>query len=708
MLGKFAGTLASWSHWHSEALLLTAVAKGNLMQNVGRKLHAHLGAGIQRSCRVFRSNAFRLSGTAALIGAALSVSTPPALADFIQQGSKLVGTGAVGSPAQGISVAVSSDGNTAIVGGNLDNGNAGAAWVFTRSGGVWTQQGGKLVGTGAVGNAQQGRSVALSADGNTAIVGGFADSSSAGAVWVYTRSGGVWTQQGLKLVGTGATGAANQGRSVSLSADGNTAIVGGNLDNSNAGAAWFYTRIGGVWTQQGSKLVGTGAVGNAQQGISVALSADGNTAIVGGPGDNTANGAAWVYTRSGGFWTQQGGKLFGTGTVGNAQQGDSVALSADGNTAIVGGDTDGGVDVGAAWVFTRSGGVWTQQGNKLVGSVAVGASRQGISTALSADGRTAILGGSFDNSQAGAAWVFLQLANATHDFDGNGKSDIAWRQSNSNVAIWLMNGAAVTSAGSLGAVPSNWQIVGQRDFNGDRKHDLLWRDTSTGATAIWFLNGTSVSSTAGIGTVPTNWQVVGTGDADGDGKGDILWRDSTTGAVAIWLMNGAAISSAASFGNVPAAWSVVGLADFTGNGKADILWRNTSTGDVAMWGLDGTSVTGTAVVGNVPTVWTIVATGDFNGDGKADIAWRDTAGNLAIWLMEGAKILQAAGLGNVPTDWIVTETGDFNGDGKSDLLWRNTTTGDAAIWFMNGVALSSAASLGVIGTDWVIQGVNAN
>ena len=151
----------------------------------------------------------------------------------------------------------------------------------------FTQQGPKLVGTGAVGTAEQGFSVALSADGNTAIVGGHVDNSATGAAWVYTRSGGVWTQQGSKLVGTGAVGAAEQGISVALSADGNTAIVGGPDDNSNAGAAWVYTRSGGVWTQQGSKLVGTGAVGSARQGSSVALSADGNTAIVGGPGDNS-------------------------------------------------------------------------------------------------------------------------------------------------------------------------------------------------------------------------------------------------------------------------------------------------------------------------------------------------------------------------------------------------------------------------------------
>jgi hypothetical protein len=259
------------------------------------------------------------------------------------------------------------------VGGPADQ-DAGAAWVYTRSNGVWTQQGSKLVGTGAVTPAVQGWSVALSGDGNTAIVGGYQDNS-AGAAWVYTRSNGVWTQQGSKLVGTGAVGNATQGRSVALSTDGNTAIVGGPDDTSNAGAdtgaAWVYTRSNGVWTQQGSKLVGTDAVTPAGQGWSVALSGDGNTAIVGGYQDNLTIGAAWVYTRSNGVWTQQGSKLVGSGAVGSAYQGYSVSLSADGNTAFVGGYVDNS-GIGAAWVYTRSNGVWTQQGSKLVGTGAGG------------------------------------------------------------------------------------------------------------------------------------------------------------------------------------------------------------------------------------------------------------------------------------------------------------------------------------------------
>jgi hypothetical protein len=295
----------------------------------------------------------RLFGASILIFAALLFSPQLALAQFTQQGPKLVGTGAVGQLVeQGFSVALSADGNTAVVGGLNDNGGAGAVRIFTRSNGVWTQQGNKLVGTDAVGTARQGFSVALSADGNTVLVGGLGDNSFAGAVWVFTRSNGVWTQQGNKLVGTDAVGTARQGASVALSADGNTAVVGGPGDNSFAGAVWVFTRSNSVWTQQGNKLVGAGAVGIAEQGGSVALSADGNTALVSGVGDNGGDGAVWVFTRSNGVWTQQGNKLAGTDAVGSAEQGWSVALSADGNTAVVGGLSDNGGD-GAAWVFVQ-------------------------------------------------------------------------------------------------------------------------------------------------------------------------------------------------------------------------------------------------------------------------------------------------------------------------------------------------------------------
>jgi len=364
----------------------------------------------------------------------LSVAVPSARAQFVQQGGTLVGTGSSGkgtsafnsepcnntavvcAPHEGFSVAISGDGNTAVWGAPGDSQGNGAVWVFTRSNGTWSQQGGKLVGTGANGPAGQGYTVAISGDGNTIIAGGPADDTTCantsgcygvGAVWVFTRSGSAWTQQGSKLVGTGYVpdlmGQVGQGTAVALSADGNTAIVGGPFDSPNSapgangsGAAWVFSLGSGVWTQQGGKLVtrdqvaGSSLVHSADVGSSVAISADGNTAIVGGPYDANAvvngatkvAGAAFVFTRSNGAWSQQGSKLVGTGQAAFVLAGSGVALSGDGNTALVAGSTF--YEYAQTSVFTRSNGVWTQQGSSLIGAAGP--------ASLSADGNTALAG----------------------------------------------------------------------------------------------------------------------------------------------------------------------------------------------------------------------------------------------------------------------------------------------------------------------------
>jgi len=400
---------------------------------------------------------------AAMLLLALLIIAPRAEAQFVQQGTKLVGTGAVGNAEQGFSVAVSADGNTAVVGAPNDNDKAGAAWVWTRSGGVWIQQGAKLVGTDSVGTAYQGYSVAVSADGNTVVVGGITDNNVTGAAWVWTRSGGVWSQQGTKLVGADAAGESRQGNSVAVSADGNTAVVGGIWDDNYAGAAWAWTRSDGVWSQQGTKLVGTGAVGVIRlQGNSVAVSADGNTAVVGGPGA----GAAWAWTRSGAVWSQQGAKLVGADAVGSGDQGFSVAVSADGNTAVVGGYGDN-ASAGAAWVWTRSAGVWSQQGTKLVGTGAVGNAQQGVSVAVSADGNIAMVGGSSDNSSAGAVWVWT-------------RSGGVWSQQGKLVGTGAAGHASQGTSVALSADGSTAVVGGASDNHGA---GAVWMWT-TGNTAV--------------------------------------------------------------------------------------------------------------------------------------------------------------------------------------------------------------------------------
>lgn len=383
--------------------------------------------------------------------------SPAAFGQLRQQGPKLVGSGAVGAAHQGGSVAMSADGNTAIVGAFADDGAIGAAWVWTRSAGVWTQQGSKLVGSGAVGTARQGVSVAMSADGNTAIVGGYMDADGAGAVWVWTRSGVVWTQQGSKLVGSGAMGAANQGFSVGLSAGGDTAIVGGPGDDGGNGATWVWTRSGGVWTQQGGRLIAADASIRSNQGGSVALSADGSTAIVGGSGDFDFVGAAWFWTRSGGVWTRQGGKIIGSGAEAGGAFGGAVAISADGSTAMVGGSQNG-LGVGAAWVWTGTGGVWTQQGGKLIGSGAVGTAQQGGSVSLSADGSTAIVGGWADGGFVGATWVWMRSGGEWTQQGSKlvGSDAASYTYQGSSVALSADGSAAIVGGPAFNDVGAAW------------------------------------------------------------------------------------------------------------------------------------------------------------------------------------------------------------------------------------------------------------
>jgi FG-GAP-like repeat len=76
------------------------------------------------------------------------------------------------------------------------------------------------------------------------------------------------------------------------------------------------------------------------------------------------------------------------------------------------------------------------------------------------------------------------VGNTSGDFNGDGMSDIAWRDTSGNTAIWLMNGGAIFSAGGLGNVSTNWSIAQTSDYDASGMSDLLWRDTS-GNRSIW-------------------------------------------------------------------------------------------------------------------------------------------------------------------------------------------------------------------------------
>jgi hypothetical protein len=329
---------------------------------------------------------------------------------WVQQGPKLTPNDGSNAPnsAFGSSAALSGDGNTAVIGGDADSGT-GAAWVFTRGAGTWTQQGSKLTGGGT--SVNFGTSVAVSSDGTTALIGDPGDNSGVGAIWPFIRSGSTFVHQGPKLVPTDATASAHVGSSVALSSGGSTAFVGGSGDNIGEGAAWAFTRAGnGTWSQQGAKLTPNDEASplSSQFGAAVALSSDGNTALIGGPDDNnsTVGGAAWIFTRSGSTWSQSGSKFLPTnGAQGpNAQFGSSVALSSVATTALVGASNDANM-VGSAYLFTRSGGTVAQQ-QRLTGTGETGFGFFGTTAALASDGQTGVVGAPEDNNQTGAVFVF--------------------------------------------------------------------------------------------------------------------------------------------------------------------------------------------------------------------------------------------------------------------------------------------------------------
>jgi len=337
--------------------------------------------------------------------------------------------------------------------------DSGAVYVYTRSGtGVWSQQAYVKASNTGFGDRFGSTLALVGNDGSTltlAVGAPFEDSSAtgidgnqsdeagsdSGAVYVYTRSSlGLWSQQAyVKASNTGFSD--NFGSSVALAADGSTLAVGAPFEDSNAtgidgasadnssldsGAAYVYTRSGSSWSQQAYvKATNTGFYD--QFGYSVALGADGSTLAVGAPYEDssatgidgtgsdssTDSGAAYVYTRSSlGVWSVQA-YVKASNTGFGDRFGSALALGASGSTLAVGApfedssatgiggnqSDEAGSDSGAAYVYTRSAGVWSQQA--YVKAANTGFSDAfGSSLALATDGSTLAVGATGEDSAA--------------------------------------------------------------------------------------------------------------------------------------------------------------------------------------------------------------------------------------------------------------------------------------------------------------------
>ncbi len=291
--------------------------------------------------------------------------------------------------------------------------------------------------------------------------------------------------------------------------------------------------------------------------------------------------------------------------------------------------------------------------------------------------------GTITASAAAGGGVLLAMGNPVHrvanDFNGDGVSDVLWRDQNGTVSEWLGSGNGTFSwnpAAQYSAATSS-HVVAVGDFNGDGRDDILWRDSSgTLSESLAQINGSFVANAAGAQQASTTLSIAATGDFNGDGRDDILWRD-LNGTTTEWLAqaNGSFAANAGVSYQTPSSWTVAGIGDFNHDGRDDILWLD-SGGTLAEWlGQGNGSFTwNSAATYSTPSSWHVAGTGDFNGDGRFDIVWRDDAGVVSEWLGQanGSFAWNAAALYSTPTNWQVASTGDFNGDGRYDVLWRDS------------------------------------
>ncbi len=311
------------------------------------------------------------------------------------------------------------------------------------------QQIAKIQASDAANESIFGYSVGISGD---YVVVGEGFNSLNGTAYIFQRDGTDWLQQ-AKLTASDPTVGKNFGQSVAI--DGDTAIIGAPGDNEWTGAAYIFTRTGTTWTQQ-AKLTAVGGIVADEFGFSVALSGD--TAVIGASyAGNGWSGFAYVFTRSGTTWTQQA-ELSASDGQPEDQFGWSVAVSGD--TVVVGSVYDDG-RTGSAYVYIRTGTSWTEQ-QKLTASDA--ALEDAFGGSVSIDGDTTVVGAGWKDSFIGAAYVYT-------------RTGTTWTQ---QAKITASDGTNGDEFGTAVSLSGDNIVVGARFVN-------VW----TGAAYIFQRTGTS-------------------------------------------------------------------------------------------------------------------------------------------------------------------------------------------------------------------------
>ena len=316
-----------------------------------------------------------------LSGLALfAVSASAAAGGYVQMGSKLISP-LPGPVLFGGGVGVSGNGQVVVVGATFVGGERGAAWVYERSGQSWRERARLVpTGPALTRGGAFGEWIAVSQNGGVIAIGAPAENKYRGAVWVFVRHGERWAEQAGLTGGTQEMGDGGFGGAVAVSSDGGTIAVGAPGDrpvstqpeSAGYGAVWIFTRNGTDWQQDGPKLVAKGDTSEGDFGDRLALSGSGTTLLVGAfdvnVGRQIGRGSAWVFTRgtrvlAAASTTSEPRRdqLPRYGVRYQLEFGGSVALSSDGQTALVSGD-DQDNNHGAVWRFKLTADGWRQQG----------------------------------------------------------------------------------------------------------------------------------------------------------------------------------------------------------------------------------------------------------------------------------------------------------------------------------------------------------
>lgn len=252
-------------------------------------------------------------------------------------------------------------------------------------------------------------------------------------------------------------------------------------------------------------------------------------------------------------------------------------------------------------------------------------------------------------------------------------------------------------------VPIDWQLVAQGDFNGDGETDLLWRNRNSGQNSLHLRHADEVPSIQTLNQVADfNWKVAAAADFNHDGTDDLLWRNEQNGQNYLYLMENGAIKSKHLINVVAGDWSIAGVSDINLDGNADIVWRNNTTGSNYLYLMNGADIQSSAPLNTVSdTAWQIAAVVDIDADGTADLLYRhkDTGINYVHYL-EGDKVVRHGYLSTVGADWDLALAEDLSGDGITDLLWRNPKSGQNYLHELSKNGSKLVKRLNEVGPDW--------